>query len=298
MPTIRPIPEMALVQLITTGVMEERALGASLKRLFPDHQFISKPHLDGFTSARLPPQPHPRAPLNLDKFAASLIGVFDPGNRRDRPRPDFLIGIDDVELFNADDPARITAALRQTLERRLAEWPGNARSIDRLRDELREKVSFHVMAPMTEAYFFADPAALDRSTAPALDRANLFDLETRDVESFEVTDPDYLDAPVVRDCRWRKPGPRRGHPKRYLCYLTDPPQRGGSGSRYRESDHGVRALSELEWPTVTRDAQRTRFARSLLADLVDMLEAPAGAFDGDTHPLTWPPPPDRVLRNL
>ncbi|MFO7561917.1 MAG: hypothetical protein R6X02_04695 [Enhygromyxa sp.] len=286
---------MALVQLITTGVMEERALGASLRRLFPDHEFICKPHLDGFTSAPLPPQPHPRAPLNLDKFAKTLIGVFDPGNRRDRPRPDFLIGIDDVELCNADDPSRITASLRQILERRLAEWPGNARSVDRLRDDLLEKVSFHVMAPMTEAYFFADATALSRSTAPALDRPNRFDLAACDVESFEVLDPDYLDAPPDPTCRWRRSGPRQGHPKRYLSYLTDP----GTGSRYRESDHGVRALAELEWPTVTRDSQRTRFARSLLADLVDMLGAPAKDInDGETHPLTWPPPADRVLRNL
>src|SRR5690606_38340196 len=258
---------MALVQLITTGVMEERALGRSLQRLFPDHEFISKPHLDGFTSAPLPPQPHPRVPANLDRFAATLIGVFDPGNRRDRPRPDFLLGIDDVELFNVDDPGRIMTALRQTLERRLAEWPGNARSIDRLRLELREKVSFHVMAPMTEAYFFADPAALDRSTAPAPDRANRFNLATCDVEAFEIDDPDYLDATTDPACRWRKAGPRQGHPKLYLCYLTDP----GTGARYRESDHGVRALAELEWPTVASDAQRARFARSLLADLIEML---------------------------
>jgi hypothetical protein len=286
---------MARVQLITTGVMEERALGASLQRLFPDHEFVSKPHLDGFTSAPLPPQPHPRAPLNLDKFAATLIGTFDPGNRRDRPRPDFVIGIDDVELCNADDPGRITAALRQTLERRLAEWPGNARSIERLRHELAARVSFHVMAPMTEAYFFADASALARSTAPALDRPNHFDLETCDVEAFEVLDPDYLDAPIDPGCRWRRPGLRQGHPKRYLAYLTDP----GTGSRYRESDHGVRALSDLEWPTVIRDAQRTRFARSLLTDLIDMLGTPAtDIVDGDAHPLTWPPPAERVLRNL
>ena len=79
---------MARVQLITTGVMEERALGRSLQRLFPEHELVSRPHLDGFTSARLPPTPPlARVPLNLDKLASTLVGVFDPGNRRDRPAP-------------------------------------------------------------------------------------------------------------------------------------------------------------------------------------------------------------------
>lgn len=290
---------MARVLLITTGVMEERALGTSLQRLFPEHEFISKPRLDGFTSAPLPPQLPTRAPLNLDKFAATLIGVFDPGNRKDRPRPDFVLAIDDVELCNAEDPSRITAALRETLHRRLDAWPGGSRTVDRLRDELITKVSFHMMAPMTEAYFFAGADALTRATAPAPDRANRFDNATCDVEAFDVSDTEYLDAPTDPTCRWRRIRERRGHPKGYLCYLTDP----GTGARYSESDHGVRALAELEWFSVTRHAQRTRFARSLLTDLIDMLGPPVedvaeALVDGETHPLTWPPPQDAVLRNL
>lgn len=289
---------MARVLLITTGVMEQRALGASLQRLFPDHEFISKPHLDGFTSAPLPPQLPTRAPLNLDKFAATLIGVFDPGNRKDRPRPDFVLAIDDVELCNADDPSRITAALRQTLQRRLDAWLGGSRSVARIRVDLATKVSFHMMAPMTEAYFFADGDALTRASAPMPDRANRFDTSTCDVEAFDVTDPEYVDAPFDPNCRWRKLRDRQGHPKGYLIYLTDP----GTGGRYRESDHGARALADLDWPLVTRHAQRTRFARSLLVDLIDMLGPPTedvgAAIDGETHPLTWPPPQDPVLRNL
>src|SRR4029079_18822145 len=154
------------------------------------HDFVSRPHLDGFTSARLPPTPPlARVPLNLDKLAATLIGVFDPGNRRDRPRPDFAVAVEDVELANADDPARITAALRETLSRRLAALPANAATLDRLREELQGKVSFHLMSPMTEAYFFADAAAFARATAPAPCRPNRFDSNT-DVEAFTVDDRD------------------------------------------------------------------------------------------------------------
>lgn len=292
---------MARVRLITTGRMEKQALGVSLSRLFPGHEFECKEHVDGFTSARLPPAlPTTRTPLNLDKFAATLIAVFDPGNRRDRPRPDFVIGVEDVELCNADDPARITSALRQTLERRLEEWPGGSRTVEGLREALETRVSFHLMSPMTEALFFADAAALARATAPMVDRPNRFDLTTCDVESFEVLDPDYLETlcdPAGR-CRWRTPEGRQGHPKRYLIYLTDP----GTGGRYRESEHGVNALEALDWRLVVAHRQRTRFARSLLADLVDMLGPPAGDLasicEGGTHPLTWPPPRHPLLRNL
>lgn len=292
--TSRPL-EMARVQLITTGVMEERALGKSLARLFPEHEFVSRPHMDGFTSARLPPPPLPsRVPLNLDKLAATLIGAFDPGNRRDRPRPDFVIAVDDVELVNADDPARITAALREALQRRLAVWPANARTLDRLREALRLKVSFHLMAPMTEAYFFADAAAFDRATAPVPTRPNRFDPAT-DVELFVVDDPDYLDPPADRDSRWRTEGGRQGHPKRYLLYLTE----SSEGGQYRESKHGVRALADLDWSAVALRPDQARFARSLLVDLVDMLGLPGQGLDaGRTHPVTWPPPADPVLRNL
>lgn len=214
---------MARVLLVTTGVMEERALGKCLHRLFPDHEFVSRPHLDGFTSARVPPPPHPRVPSNLEKFAKTLIGIFDPGNRRDRPRPDLVIAVEDVELTNMDAPASVTAALRETLQLQLAKWPANAQTLDRLREELQSKVSFHLMAPMTEAYFFADAAAFARAAAPAPGRPNRFDTDT-DVETFAVDDPDYLDPPPDPASRWCTATGRQGHPKRYLMYLTEPNQ--------------------------------------------------------------------------
>jgi hypothetical protein len=291
---------MARVQLITTGVMEERALGKSLRRLFPDHEFVSKPRLDGFTSARLPPAPPlpSGVQLNLDKFVGNLIGAFDPGNRRDRARPDFVVAIEDVELVNADEPAQITTSLRDALQRRLDAWPAKDRAHDRLCEDLQSKVSFHLMAPMTEAYFFADPAAFARATAPAPGRPSRFDPDT-DVEAFSVDDLDYLGPAAVPGSRWCTETERQGHPKRYLIYLTEP----GAGSQYRESEHGVRALEGLDWPHATRRPTHTGFARSLLADLVDMLGPPSDAIAsaivaGQTHPLTWPPPRDPVLRNL
>jgi hypothetical protein len=291
---------MARVQLITTGDMEERALGKSLRRLFPDHEFVSLPRLDGFTSAPLPPTPPlpSGVRLNLDKFVAKLIGAFAAGQRRDRSRPDFVVAIEDVELANAGAPGRITASLRDALQRRLDAWPAKDRTHDRLREELQHKVSFHLMAPMTESYFFADSASFARATAPAPSRPSRFDPNT-DVEAFSVDDPDYLRAPADPTSRWRTANERQGHPKRYLIYLTEH----STGSQYRESEHGVRALEGLDWPHVTREPAHTSFARSLLADLVDMLGSPSEEIAstivaGQTHPLTWPPPRDPVLRNV
>jgi hypothetical protein len=291
---------MARVLLITTGVMEERALGSSLRQIFPEHEFVSPPRLDGFTSARLPPEPPLPSGIrtNLEKFARRLIGAFDPGNRRDRPRPDFVVAVEDVELTNAEDPARITMTLRDTVLRELEAWTANARTLKRLRADLQTKVSFHLMAPMTEAYFFADAAAFARATAPAPSRPSRF-LPDTDVEAFAVDDPDYLDPPADPGSRWCTQAGRQGHPKRYLVYLTEK----GVGGEYRETKHGVRALDGLDWSHVIRRPDHTRFARSLLADLVDMLGPPnealsAAVADRPTHPLTWPPPADPVLRNL
>ncbi|HEY0138642.1 MAG TPA: hypothetical protein VGB85_31375, partial [Nannocystis sp.] len=96
------------------------------------------------------------------------------------------------------------------------------------------------------------------------------------------------------------------HPKRYLGYLTDAGLDGKA--RYEETTHGKAALADLDWPVVVRGDGRepaaARFARSMLADLADMLgpspylpEAEA-LEPADCHALTWPPPHHNVLRNL
>jgi hypothetical protein len=297
---------MARVVLITTGKMEERALAASLHRLFPAHEFHSPPRLDGFTSATLPPAHEPRLrPLtNLNKFANTLIGRV-AGGRRDDPPADFVLGVDDVELANARAPERITGSLRNALATNLPQW----QHTEQLRTDLAARCSFHLMAPMTEAYFFADPQALARATAPSAHHPCCFDPSARDVEEFYIDDPPFLtpaNSPQPQRYDWRRAN-RELHPKHYLEYLTDETLAGRG--RYDEVQHGAPALAELEWAEVIRhDIARptpfARFARSLLADLADMLgTAPLGIPLADLdrprcHAQTWPPPRDKVLRNL
>lgn len=296
---------MARVLLLVTGAMEERALARSLAACFPAHEFTCKPRLDGFTSSRLPPDfatlnETERKLLNVDKFIKSIIGAVAPGGRRDIPRPDFVLAIEDLELLNADAPENITRTVRDGMLRNLAAWSADSRLIN----AIQTRCSFHLMAPMTEAYFFAEPAAFARATAPGPDRPSKFDPTRTDSESFQADDPDYLtpsDLPK-KDHAWRRAN-RRVHPKHYLEYLTDPQL--DNNPRYDETTLGRDALVELRWASMlTAFPTALRFARSLFADLADMLgEAPAGCSleeldAGDCHPLTWPPPRAPVLRNL
>jgi hypothetical protein len=303
---------MARVMLITTGSMEELAFPQSLARLFPEHEFIARPRIDGFTSAALPPDyatlRDKRPLLNIEKFAKTLIGQV-AGGRRDEPRFDYVVALEDMELRNAPAPENIIRALRDAVTYNMESW-GDASTPKRLADALRTRCSFHLMAPMTEAYFFADPAALVRATAPAPDHPCRFDPIACDVEAFHVEDPLYLDAPAVPKSErnrhdWRVDD-RQRHPKRYIEYLTDPKLDGKA--RYTETTPGRDALAALDWPAVVRRDARSppaaRFARSLLADLVNMLGTSPSCPEldalevADCHALTWPPPPKNLLRNL
>jgi hypothetical protein len=302
---------MARVVLITTGSMEALAFPRSLARLFPEHEFVAAPRLDGFTSSTLPPnyaqlrENRPR--LNIEKFANTLIGRL-AGGRRDEPRADFVIGIEDMELCNAATPEHITSALRDAVQHNLPSW-GDSAKVKHLTAQLRGRCSFHLMAPMTEAYFFADPAALTRATAPTPDQPCRFDATVCDIEAFHVDDPTYLNAPIVpkpervrHDWRCEE---RQGHPKRYIEFLTDAQLDGKA--RYSETKHGCDALAELNWPAIVcgvRSQAVARFARSFLSDLVDML-GPSPSYPEldalvvtDCHPLTWPPHKANLLRNL
>ncbi len=58
------------------------------------------------------------------------------------------------------------------------------------RQNVRERCSFHLMAPMTEAYFFGEAAALKR--AGAMRNPSRFDRQVCDPEAFTVADSRYL----------------------------------------------------------------------------------------------------------
>lgn len=261
------------VALIVTGELERAALAASLQRVFPEHEFRVEMRFDGFTSQRVKNLGPTKVPGHVDKLAAALVAAVDPG--RNGAPSDLAVLVDDLEIANLDQPDVVVATFRDAVERHVrAHWPSAARQ-DVSRERLRERASFHLLAPMIEAYFFGHAGSLDAAgavTPPVL-------ADGADLEDFTVVDAPYLDAPPAART-WARPD-RARHPKSYLQYLIDP----SMTTRYREVKNGVDALDVLDWGGLARrDRTHLALLRSMLADLADALghEAPQGVL----HPAT------------
>lgn len=138
---------------------------------------------------------------------------------------------------------------------------------------------------MLEAYFFASTTVLEAAGAV---RPSVFDATQSDLESFSVDDSTYFAwcAGRSKSLDWC-----RRHPKWYVKYLCSP-------QRYRETREGKAALDVLSWRETLMRSDFTRFARSMLDDLVEALSPGAElAIQGERHPLTERGP-GRFLRNI
>jgi hypothetical protein len=287
---------MAVVALIPTGEMEHAALARSLARLFPVHTFVVRPKdrpLSGFTSRDVAPlalAPKGPIPNNVDELAAELVNAIFPGRRREHI--DFAYVVEDLELCNQCQPDLVIRVFRDAVTSYIREnWP--QQSGPRY-EEVRERCSYHLFRPMTEAYFFGDPAALQRARVerPHQLPANL------DLEEFRTADQSFLDLPDGSDRIVNMPE-REFHPKSYLRYLCDPTL-ADRGKRYRETIHGVAALESLNWESVVRSAPHYPFLHAFLDDLGEALNAPL-PFTNRAHAdprVRFPGPTGRILRNL
>jgi len=272
---------MTRVALIVTGRLEELALADSLNRVFPDTTFYVEKKLDCFTSSRVRDLGATRTPSLADKLAQSLVATVDPG--RDGHPADLVLVVEDLEVANLDQPDVVVDVLRNAVARHIdAHWPSQARR-ERAHRRLRERASFHLLCPMTEAYFFGDRATLAAAGVTAQPRLE----PDVDLESFSVVDTTYLSEP--RGTKTWATENRRRHPKHYLQFLLEP-------DAYAETEHGRRALDQLDWSAlVAAHASHLSFARSMLADLADALGLPAARFMGPRHPATARAP--SILRN-
>jgi hypothetical protein len=280
---------VALITMIVTGDMERRGLASSLKKVFHQADF-SIQKVDSFTSTKvLWPPPKARGVQSaIEKYATAFLAALDPGRRE--PRPDYVFGIDDLELENRTRPDAVIHAFRcavaAEMENRRSTM--NARSCDKFAARVKDNCSFHLFVPMLEAYFYADPVAL-RSIGcvrnPVLDPCC-------DVEQFQTTDPDYLTPSPQPSLPWAIDlGSRPFHPKRYLQFLLEP-------TLYSETDQGVRGLSGISWRSVLGRSDQTLFLRSLFQDLAHAVGLEVSSFPGSTHPLTSAHSnPNRILRN-
>lgn len=322
---MNPAPRILLV---VTGDLEQAALAAALRQIFPQVEFATK-QTQGFTSTTLlepDPELPPQKTAKTEDLADKLLGAALPTRPGDPPF-DYAIAFEDVELANepASGPPDVgvqrilghfALGIDRCLRRHAAAQAGPVvlpkgkagryvppPSTDAERRRfLRERCSFHLFRPMPESLFFGDPmgvvnAAGAGATLPPIH----FDPGTCDVESFQTADPGYL-SPVDQ---WQPPGctgsapwakaRRERHPKHYLQYLLDP-----SGTRlhaYREKDHGARALKGLDWQSVVAHSRFAQMVRALLDDVADMTGTSLPWMAGQLHPLTCRKK-DGLLRNL
>ena len=254
---------MAVVALIPTGSMEHLALAPSLKRIFPNHMFVVRPaegHMDGFTSCDLsrPTNPSPKdVPTNLQKLASTLVNSIYPG--RHKERIDFAYVVEDLELFNHAHPEIALAQFREAVKQYIEKvWQ---QQTDDPFNRVREQCSFHLFRPMTEAYFFGDPEALNRANVQRISQLPV----DVDLEQFRTIDQTYLELPP--NTKNIKDMPQREiHPKSYIQFLCDPTL-SDKNLRYRETHNGKDALESLNWELVLQHPSRCPFLTAFLDDL-------------------------------
>ena len=276
--------------------MEHPALGEALAAVFPGHKFVPRPPekpASGFTSRDVAPlakaSPCP-VPTNLDELAATLVNAILPGRRGQKI--DFASVVEDLELCNEGQPELVLDVFRGAVDNYIRHtWPQQS---DKIYSQVRERCSFHLFRPMTEAYFFGEADALQRarvSRTPQLP-ADL------DLEHFRTIDQEFLALPARTKDIAEIPA-REFHPKCYLRYLCDPTLM-DKRNRYRETDQGVAALSTLDWSDVMRPSPHCPFLHAFLDDIGAALNSPL-PFVNPAHAdarVRFPGPKDRILRNL
>ena len=297
------------VAFLPTGRTEWHGLPRAFGRLFRGHEFEVVPSatevadhgdrypLDGFTSCRLSAahlaKPPEAATLLVQRAAAPLM---------DRDPPDLLVVLDDLELANRDQPEHVVRVFRAAVEQHVTDPDPRRR---RARTPLAERASFHLVAPMIEAWFFGDPAAL--ATAGVSAPHHL--MGGLSLEEFATGDIGYL-AACEADCpgwqarkqRSKRPkwlaDDRMHHPKGYLQWLTRDAA-AGTCTRYRESEDGAAALATIDW-TALKAQPGMNFLNALCEDIAYELRAPY------TPPASVVPvatslarrPKDNFLRNV
>lgn len=291
---------MARIKLIVTGDMEKSALHNSLKGFFPDLRNEEDVSWDVprkvqcATSYPLRPLVEGLSPsTTMVSLAKAMFAEVFPG-KHGSPA-DFVIVIDDVELGNLGQEALIAEHFRAAVNEVFRQRNHDFRTESRLRDELRQKCSFHVLKPMVEAYLFGDPNALQLAGIPNTVISRL--VHPTDVEQFESNDPNWLpfcQAENLQKQLQNKPWWRNElHPKRYIEYLTD--------NTYEETENGKEALFGLDWRTVPKNHLDIPIVRSLFEDISDWFGI-VSPINGNTDPNFWPlrsiNRADLLLRNM
>jgi hypothetical protein len=277
--------EAVEIKLITTGKTEYQALGASLKALFPMHEFslltarLPGVPFDGFTSTPCEPLMVKQAvKTNLDFIASSAAAAAGVSG------VDGVLILEDLELANEGSPQTVTEVVRLAFTRHVDTL--SAKSKDRVRRALREKVSFHLAVPMLEAWFFADPRGLKNLGVSA--SSSEFSVSCNGkYEEFCTDSPPYI-ADMGQQCsvwnaipidrRTKRDRPpwlmeqevRARHPKSYIQWLMRDPF-AKKCTNYKETINGVTALERFDWLTTLLPPNELPYLRALVEDLANLL---------------------------
>ena len=287
---------MAVIALIPTGKLEHAALGAALEKLFPGHTFVTRPSespLDGFTSRDVAPLVAAQAgpiPTSLEELAAELVNAIFPGRRGERI--DFAYVVEDLELFNQHQPQLVLNLFRGAVDSYIKQaWPQQS---DSRYAAVRDRCSFHLFRPMTEAYFFGDYNALAR--AKTVRSAQL--PPNLDLEQFRTVDQEFLDLPAGTNRICDMPN-REVHPKWYLHYLCDPTLADRSRI-YKETKNGADALRLLDWARVLKVSPHCPFLHAFLDDLCEALGTRLKFVKSERADdrVRFPGPGNAILRNM
>ncbi len=300
------------VALLTTGKTEFFGFPTALTALFPGHHFESVGDVPGrpfhgFTSARLPAPTVLGVESALDKIVKHAVALVDPQSPREATW-DLVLFIEDLELANLDQPQTVCDVVRQSVKHHISQLGRPPEAAASLEVAVRERVSFHLLVPMIEAWFFGAPSALT-----SLGVTSAFH-KKGDPEKFESTHQDYLNA-IASQCsgwcrnhrpkddrpKWiREDGRRAEHPKGYLQWLLICPEH-KTCTRYREGEGGAAtALAKIDWAQLFTSLDRMRWARTLVQDIAERLGVqPTIDLEGEVTPHTERrASPSMVLRNV
>lgn len=155
------------VAILSTGLTEWHGLHLAIERQFPGHTFSQIPthaevdsdpdHFpyDGFPSNRISGDAVDDPPERASGWRAAQEALGDP----DREAADLVVILDDLELPNVAQPLLVADVMRAAAQH-VSGLSGRFQA--RTAQALRERVSFHLAAPMIEACLFADPGAIRR----------------------------------------------------------------------------------------------------------------------------------------
>lgn len=284
------------IAVLPTGKTEWHGMAQALSQLFSPHTFYCVPTAPevasygaqfpygGFTSNRLKQADLASPPESAQELVKRAAQEVLGDRKANQPPADLVVVLDDGELANAAQLPLVTDVFRAAAVQHLSGLQGC-----RARTEaaFREKVSFHLVVPMVEAWFFADPAALCRAGVMAGQPVSF--ASTQDPEQFVTQDAAYL-AASMNDCpswaqaergrqkklrpKWLGSLPRQHHPKGYLQWLCLAGQQ-CSCTTYDETNHGAAALRGLDWTTLLqRPSPQLGFLTSLLSDIADGVGQP------------------------